>query len=432
MLGPCLQILALREGVRVGQWTHDETLELISNIHRELEEEPVVDLIGHRDSIREALEIVANAQTTGVVSRDIENLSDAEEELLEEGSRHLELPKVIVKYEKVLEEINQKCCEQLTTSSAKIKAVKAALMDVLPQCGQLSLHAGVVGTALELLFPGVSKQRASEIKRLATHAGLLRRERRAIFRRWRERRLEALHAAQKQYKAWAEGKVEEVAALEKRTRVLVKAQALRERLDEALALKQALEAGERIEARERAEAASVREAAKEAQKRQYTEALKKRVEEHGRGKEEIMKEKARQDVVEKLRDEELRRAKRKMLAARVAYREKMATIRAAEQECRKEACRAEAEQRKLRIQRAIQKFRVTVEADPERLSAIPSHKKTTGEHPLPREIFRRDGYGIDDLEKDPRYRLQAALFEAGLYMSESGHEVMLSMVPRNT
>ncbi|KAF4671022.1 hypothetical protein FOZ61_006840 [Perkinsus olseni] len=431
-------ILALRQGLadapenRAGKTA--ELLLLVESAHDRLGEEPFADAVKHRESIKEALEIVSNAHTTVGATRDEENLSDAEEELLDEGNRHLEPPEVILMYQRQLEGINEQCCEQLTASSAKIETEKAALRNILPQCdeyiGQWRRENAVTRTPVELLLPEMSKLQVSEIERISQRLCLLRRKRRVVFRRWRQRRLEALHGARKEYKAWLEEKAEAVTALEKRTQAMMRAQVLRERLDDALASKHAREAGERMDAQKLADAEAVKKATLQERRRQYVEALRKRVQEHRKCREEVQREKAKRDAEKKHREKKLKLANSKVLAARVAHREKMTAIRAQEREFGRELVRAEAKERRARIQRALEKFGVRAAADPERLVAIPPHKKTEGEHPLPREIFERHGYGVEELERDPRYRLQAALYDAGLHMSNSGHEVLLSMAPK--
>ncbi|KAF4694150.1 hypothetical protein FOZ60_008954 [Perkinsus olseni] len=377
-------IFALRQGVADApeKWAGKtaELLLLLESAHDRLGEEPFADAVKHRESIKEALEIVSNAHTTVGATRDDENLSDAEEELLDEGNRHLEPPEVLLMYQRQLGGINEQCCEQLTASSAKIETEKAALK--------------------------MSSRRATSISDreeggLSFGGGAKGGSKRYI-------------GARKEYKAWLEEKAEAVTALEKRTQAMMRAQVLRERLDDALASKHAREAGERMDAQKRADVEAVKEAAlqEKGDKRRF------------RGR------KAKRDAEEKHREKKLKQATGKVLAARVAHREKMTAIRVQEREFSRELVRAEAEERRARIQRALEKFGVKAAADPERLVAIPPHKKTEGEHPLPREIFERHGYGVEELERDPRYRLQAALYEAGLHMSNSGHEVLLSMAPK--
>ncbi|KAF4670530.1 hypothetical protein FOL47_001997 [Perkinsus chesapeaki] len=402
----------------------------LDKAQKELGSQPMANMQEDRESIRVAARIVASVCTKPACMKDVENLSEEEEELLDEASHHLRPPQVILAYHKRLEDINGKCCAQLIKSTEEIDDEKAAMMKAFPNVkGQLGICHGMLATSPELLFPELSEAEVSAIVRAGEHIRLLNRRRRTIFRRWREERLEALHATRRQYHLWAREEAESVRKIEQKACALAKAQILRERLDDALADKRAREAGMRLELEELAQVEAAREKAEMAKRSQYEAVLRAKVETHRKVKAELEQIRVKEEAAARRAEKERKRRNRPLLAARVAYREKLAAIQAEERQFCREVAQLEVEERKLRIQRAIEKFCVRAEADESRLTAVPPHKNTEGEHPLPREIFERYGYGVDDLEKDPRYRLQAALFDAGLFMSKSGHNAMISMIP---
>ncbi|CEM35936.1 unnamed protein product [Vitrella brassicaformis CCMP3155] len=143
--------------------------------------------------------------------------------------------------------------------------------------------------------------------------------------------------------------------------------------------------------------------------------------------EEVARHDAEREAAELLRHRHI------INSLRLCRRREIEIWKQEEADLRKQAAEQQAADRQARLARALQKFAVIAPNDPARLlKSLECHeiwKKADDPHVACLDLFPMRGFSEAALMKDTRYKLSAALQNAGLYGSSAGRSAMLAARP---
>jgi len=252
------------------------------------------------------------------------------------------------------------------------------------------------------------------------------------MKRWREDRAKALQNAKKEYSSWVSSVEASRAVHHSRLVHEHRALALREQVD--------LQRAEHMTKLKEKQREKDREDREQKEKDKIEQEKQRKYQSDQRARAELWKE-AKIELqhleaeAERQREEQRKAealAEAPFHAARVSHRREVERMKELERAAKLEAQETARLQKQARIAAALTKLRdrVQVEADPERLQQRPKHwDNEQGEQPLPKELFSRHGFSVECLMRDKRYRLGAAMFEAGLYQSQSAQLALKQLIP---